>query len=62
MALRRHGVNAWRCGAHDDADGLPIGVQLVRAVGEDELLLDLVAQLESAAGWNLGRVADVLMP
>ena len=32
-------------------DGLPVGVQLVGAVGGDEVLLDLAARLEEADGW-----------
>jgi amidase len=32
-------------------DGLPVGVQLVGAVGGDEVLLDVAARLEEADGW-----------
>jgi amidase len=33
------------------ADGLPVGVQLVAALGREDLLLQVAAQLETAAGW-----------
>ena len=36
---------------HQSADGLPIGVQLVAAVGGEGLLLRVAAQLEQAAPW-----------
>ncbi len=37
---------------HWSADGLPVGVQLVAALGEEGLLLNLAAQLEDASGWR----------
>ena len=37
---------------HWNAQGLPIGVQLVADVGRDELLLDLSARLEEAMPWK----------
>jgi amidase len=39
---------------HWSADGLPIGVQLVAAVGREDLLLRVAAQLERARPW-VGR-------
>lgn len=36
---------------HTSADGLPIGVQLVAAVGREDLLVRVAAQLEAAAPW-----------
>ena len=36
---------------HWSADGLPIGVQLVAAVGREDLLLRVASQLEQAAPW-----------
>jgi aspartyl-tRNA(Asn)/glutamyl-tRNA(Gln) amidotransferase subunit A len=37
--------------AAPSADGLPIGIQLIGAYGQDRLLLALGAQLESARPW-----------
>ncbi len=36
---------------HWNADGLPIGVQLVAAYGREDLLLSIAAELERASGW-----------
>jgi amidase len=33
-------------------DGVPVGVQLVGAHGQDHLLLGVAAQLEAAVGWK----------
>jgi amidase len=33
------------------ANGLPVGIQLVAALGREDLLLQVAAQLETAAGW-----------
>lgn len=38
-----------------DADGLPIGVQLVGRQGDDELLLAVGAQLDNAMSWSTYR-------
>jgi len=40
---------------HWSADGLPVGVQLVAAVGREDLLVRVAAQLERAAPWS-GRL------
>jgi amidase len=37
---------------HWSAEGLPIGVQLVGAMGSDELLLELAEQLQGAFDWT----------
>ena len=34
-----------------NADGLPIGVQLVAAAGREDVLFRVAAQLEAAAPW-----------
>jgi len=36
---------------HRNAEGLPIGVQLVAAYGREDLLLQVAAQLEQTVGW-----------
>jgi amidase len=40
---------------HWNADGLPIGVQLVAAPGREDVLLRIAAQLESVADWSTRR-------
>ncbi len=42
---------------HWNADGLPIGVQLVARAGREDLLLAVAAQLESARPWSQRRPA-----
>jgi len=37
---------------HWNADGLPIGIQLVAAYGREDLLIRVAAQLEQAAPWS----------
>ncbi len=36
---------------HENADGLPIGVQLVAELGREDLLLQVASQVEEAAPW-----------
>jgi amidase len=37
------------------AAGLPVGIQLVAALGREDLLLQVAAELEAAAPWNARR-------
>ena len=37
---------------HENADGLPIGVQLVAELGREDVLLRVASQLEEAAPWS----------
>jgi amidase len=39
-----------------DADGMPVGVQLVASFGREDLLLQLGAQLEAACPWSIAPV------
>ena len=43
---------------HWNADGLPIGIQLVAAYGREDVLIRVASQLEAAAPWS-GRVPSV---
>ena len=38
-----------------EADGLPVGVQLVAAYGREDLLLQVAAQLEQVMPWSARR-------
>lgn len=46
---------------HVTAKGLPLGIQAVGRIGEEETLLSLAAQMESQSGW-LGRRAPFHVP
>jgi amidase/6-aminohexanoate-cyclic-dimer hydrolase len=52
VAFNATGQPAVSVPLHRNAAGLPIGVQLASAFGEDELLLSLCAQLEQARPWQ----------
>ena len=43
---------------HWNADGLPIGIQLVAAYGREDVLIRVAAQLEQAAPWK-GRIPPI---
>ena len=38
---------------HRNAEGIPIGIQLVAAYGREDILIRIAAQLESAHPWSL---------
>jgi amidase len=40
---------------HETASGLPIGVQLAAALGREDLLIQVAAQLEVAQPWRARR-------
>ena len=40
---------------HWTPDGLPVGVQLVAAIGREDLLIRVAAQLEQARPWRTKR-------
>ncbi|HET6665506.1 MAG TPA: amidase family protein, partial [Acidimicrobiales bacterium] len=42
---------------HDDATGLPVGVQVVAAPWREDLLLQVAAQLEASVPWRARRPA-----
>ena len=42
---------------HWNADGLPIGVQLVAAYGREDVLIQVASQLEAASPWAGRRPA-----
>jgi amidase len=40
---------------HADADGLPVGIQLIAAYGREDILLRAASQLETAMPWSERR-------
>ena len=51
-AFNMSGQPAINLPLHWNAEGIPIGVQLVAAYGREDILLQVASQLEAAAPWT----------